>query len=1106
MLTKTIRNKKNKVFAFWIKTFFIVFVSISFLSLPSVVFGQNATYLTTSGANTFTLSQSARTSAGIFTVDSVLVRTLWSAVNYNAGTYRIEWDGKDDNGNQMPAGNYVAKVLANNVNYTWEGVLGNTSDNDTGSMVHHGMYYFMTGMTIANGSAYYCSGYSEGRASNYKFLTAKPQEKIDIIANANGTTTAETDFAVNDGTNVYWAGYDAYATANTFVYATKISDNSYVPFSNGVIYKPAVIGVTYNNAISYANQVNSVITGLAVQKAGNFLFVAREGLNQLSVLNKGTGQLLQTISVNAPKGLCVDMQDNLWMVTDSNTVAKYSVNANGTLSAPLLTISSVLTPIALAVSPDNTTIAIADGALSSQQVKAFSNLTGNPLWTLGTPGGYMQDATVNNNKFYFNDLRGQLYVNSQPGFRVFIAFQPDGSFWVNDPGNFRVQHYTANTTFIETVMATGVNYASWADKNDNTKVGSLYLEFKIDYSKPLTGSTGWQLVKNWGGTITSAYDPHANFQTVITLTSGGVSRTFGLLRLVLSDVVVELQSNNSLRFTGITLPHCNIDKDGSLLTDSYQKFAFQGFDNLNNPIWSKIPVQLVDLSIIQLNPSGLYIPQWILNSYVTTSGKVILYDYSVIEKSNPRSYNTGFHLGAIQQGGNSYLWQTAMATRLDYVGPFPGPGSFDIGNGVVNAGSTGMVLNRNIITGYHGEFWKANETNMYNHYLDNGLAIGQFGVNGNAIAVQAAPAGMAGNTLNPQLVYGNTADEMYLYHGDESQHGGVHQWRISGLSTITEQDIPITYPSPALAPIIVPGNNLMVNLPYDTLLVNNTSGWTFAPATQNITSNYQVGWGIRTSALSAAANDPDIYVKCYSPTGTFTINRDLGNNSGLLSWTLSGKISYYGILPTGAMMEYFDILDVNGKIIARISNQFTAVSAGNYTITNSGNNQILVSGPSTTVLPIMSAINPVQISAINNIVTINYAGYTVTAPIFDPTADISSPKTMRVLINGGANPQSRDFDFMDMKFTPAKTNQTINFNAVPATNLGMPAFPLIALSSSDLPVTFSVISGPATIIGNIITLTGSGKVVVQASQAGNSIYNAAPSVTQTFVVNLRTDL
>ncbi len=58
-------------------------------------------------------------------------------------------------------------------------------------------------------------------------------------------------------------------------------------------------------------------------------------------------------------------------------------------------------------------------------------------------------------------------------------------------------------------------------------------------------------------------------------------------------------------------------------------------------------------------------------------------------------------------------------------------------------------------------------------------------------------------------------------------------------------------------------------------------------------------------------------------------------------------------------------------------------------------------------------------------------------------------------------------------------------------------FPPGATASSGLPVTYSIVSGPATISGNKVSFTGVGKVVVQGSQIGNSTYAAAPVVTAT---------
>jgi len=57
-------------------------------------------------------------------------------------------------------------------------------------------------------------------------------------------------------------------------------------------------------------------------------------------------------------------------------------------------------------------------------------------------------------------------------------------------------------------------------------------------------------------------------------------------------------------------------------------------------------------------------------------------------------------------------------------------------------------------------------------------------------------------------------------------------------------------------------------------------------------------------------------------------------------------------------------------------------------------------------------------------------------------------------------------------------------------------------ATSGLPVTLSVVSGPATILGNTVTLTGVGTVVLAANQAGNGSYSAAPQVTTSFQVNM----
>lgn len=86
-----------------------------------------------------------------------------------------------------------------------------------------------------------------------------------------------------------------------------------------------------------------------------------------------------------------------------------------------------------------------------------------------------------------------------------------------------------------------------------------------------------------------------------------------------------------------------------------------------------------------------------------------------------------------------------------------------------------------------------------------------------------------------------------------------------------------------------------------------------------------------------------------------------------------------------------------------------------------------------------------------------------------------------------------------------KANQGILFGALPGRQIGDAAFTLNAPASSGLPVSFRVVSGPATVIGNAVVLGASeGLVALRASQAGSSNYNPAPDVDQSFILGVPT--
>lgn len=79
--------------------------------------------------------------------------------------------------------------------------------------------------------------------------------------------------------------------------------------------------------------------------------------------------------------------------------------------------------------------------------------------------------------------------------------------------------------------------------------------------------------------------------------------------------------------------------------------------------------------------------------------------------------------------------------------------------------------------------------------------------------------------------------------------------------------------------------------------------------------------------------------------------------------------------------------------------------------------------------------------------------------------------------------------------------QVINFIPVPNKLISDVPFQLQATVNSGLPLTFEVVSGPAAVAGNTVTLNGTpGTVTIKASQAGNGTYDPAEDAFVTFEV------
>ena len=78
-------------------------------------------------------------------------------------------------------------------------------------------------------------------------------------------------------------------------------------------------------------------------------------------------------------------------------------------------------------------------------------------------------------------------------------------------------------------------------------------------------------------------------------------------------------------------------------------------------------------------------------------------------------------------------------------------------------------------------------------------------------------------------------------------------------------------------------------------------------------------------------------------------------------------------------------------------------------------------------------------------------------------------------------------DFTIVAGSTTNVSQAINLPTISNQTYGAIPINLNTTTTSGLPVTYSI-SGPATISGGILTITGAGTVVITANQAGNSTY------------------
>ena len=303
----------------------------------------------------------------------------------------------------------------------------------------------------------------------------------------------------------------------------------------------------------------------------------------------------------------------------------------------------------------------------------------------------------------------------------------------------------------------------------------------------------------------------------------------------------------------------------------------------------------------------------------------------------------------------------------------------------------------------------------------------------------------------------------------------------------------------------------------------NASGSVVGAITYSPASGTTLNAGTQTLTATFTPTDTANYI-----TTTGTVSLVVNKATPTLTWSTPSSITYGTTLSatqlnaTASVPGTIVYSPASGAILSvgtqTLSATFTPSDTANYSSTSTGVSlNVIVAVPSAPTVVTATTKNgeaTVTFTAPSNPGSGAITGYTIRATATDGSSvTVNAPyspakitglipgKAYRFTVTANNAAGVSDTSITTEALTISLVNQTITFAALADREHNSGSFALSATASSGLPLTFTIVSGPALLTGNIVDLTGAhGPVVIRASQAGNATTAPAPNVDVSFLV------
>ncbi len=363
---------------------------------------------------------------------------------------------------------------------------------------------------------------------------------------------------------------------------------------------------------------------------------------------------------------------------------------------------------------------------------------------------------------------------------------------------------------------------------------------------------------------------------------------------------------------------------------------------------------------------------------------------------------------------------------------------------------------------------------------------------GSALAVTAttAPANLTVNFTYNGLSAAPTAAGTYAVIGtiDDPNYQGTATGTLTiakAAATVTLGSLTQTYTGSALAVTATTAPaNLTVNFTYNGLSAAPTAAGTYAVIGTIDDPNYQ---GTATGTLTIAKAAATVTLGSLTQTYTGSARAATATTSPA---NLTVNLTYNGLSAAPTAAGIYTVIGTIGDA------NYQGSATGTMTI-NQATSTVTWTTPA--AITYGTALTATQLDASSPVAgtfayspaagTILAAGSQLLSVTFTPTdANDYTSATASVSLTVNDAPQSITFGAGTLAYAAG-----VPFGTAPLTLTANGG-------ASGNPVVFTLVSGPATIGGNILTVTGAGMIQLMANQAGNADYTAAAPVSESITV------